>query len=131
MTTEKWYYRKAFVVLLPFAAAIFLFLAATLFLDYAYLLPECAFHQYTGWLCPACGETRSVAALLHGRIVDSLRYNVLPIFALIFAAAAYLELLLRAFGKQVAIIPRKSAFYIVLFALFVAYWILRNLFPLF
>lgn len=40
-------------------------------------LPECHIHRLTGLLCPGCGTTRALRALLHGDIAHSLRQNVL------------------------------------------------------
>lgn len=37
--------------------------------------PPCAFHLLTGWYCPGCGGTRAVRALLHGRLLLSLRLH--------------------------------------------------------
>ncbi|MBQ4613739.1 MAG: DUF2752 domain-containing protein [Akkermansia sp.] len=46
-------------------------------------LPECHIHRYTGILCPGCGTTRALRAMLHGEWLLSLRSNllVLPAFA--------------------------------------------------
>lgn len=38
-------------------------------------LPQCRFHQLTGFLCPACGNTRAVLALLQGHPLRSIGYN--------------------------------------------------------
>ncbi|HEY4330784.1 MAG TPA: DUF2752 domain-containing protein [Phycisphaerae bacterium] len=35
----------------------------------------CAFHKMTGMPCPGCGLTRSVLALLHGNMTDSIGYH--------------------------------------------------------
>lgn len=35
----------------------------------------CMIHLWTGYYCPGCGGTRAVAALLHGKILESLRYH--------------------------------------------------------
>ena len=39
----------------------------------------CPFRLVTGLPCPGCGTTRSVAALLDGRLADSLSFNPLGI----------------------------------------------------
>ena len=57
------------------------------------LLPECPVHKYLGILCPGCGGTRALIALLHGRIHDALGLNavfvlLLP-FAIWFGAESY------------------------------------------
>ena len=42
-------------------------------------LPKCYLHEYTGILCAGCGNTRALHALLHGRIAESIGYNLLLI----------------------------------------------------
>ncbi|MBP5531121.1 MAG: DUF2752 domain-containing protein [Lentisphaeria bacterium] len=48
------------------------------------------FHKFTGLYCPGCGNTRALSALLHGRIGESLRNNLLliPTLAVLTVAAA-------------------------------------------
>lgn len=41
------------------------------------LLPACHIHRLTGLLCPGCGTTRALRALLHGDMALSLRQNPL------------------------------------------------------
>lgn len=66
--------------------------------------PVCMFHQLTGWHCPGCGLTRSLHALLNGRVMQSLAYNPLLVVGLcwtVWEAAArgvYLGLGVRKAG---------------------------------
>lgn len=39
--------------------------------------PRCPFHAAFGILCPGCGGTRAVAALLHGQWLEAWRDNAL------------------------------------------------------
>lgn len=52
-------------------------------------LPECLFYQTTGCRCYGCGSTRALYALLHGRWLDSLRYNMLLVPALIWLGTLF------------------------------------------
>lgn len=42
------------------------------------LFPPCIFYAKTGFFCPACGGTRAFLYLIHGQILMSLSYHVLP-----------------------------------------------------
>lgn len=44
-----------------------------------YRIP-CLFHAATGLLCPGCGTTRSLTALLHGDLPSAFAYNQLIYF---------------------------------------------------
>ena len=48
--------------------------------------PQCIFRKFTGLYCPGCGNTRALAALLHGDIAGSLAKNILLIPALVIVA---------------------------------------------
>ena len=45
--------------------------------DRAAFYPSCPFHALTGLLCPGCGGTRALAALVAGRWGDAVHCNVL------------------------------------------------------
>ena len=44
--------------------------------EYAFY-PRCPFYVATHWLCPGCGSTRALHALLHGNLQGALHYNFL------------------------------------------------------
>lgn len=44
--------------------------------------PQCPFHQATGLLCPGCGGTRALAALLHGDLRAAWQLNGLVVLLL-------------------------------------------------
>ena len=54
--------------------------------------PRCPFFALTNHLCPGCGTTRALAALLHGHFVTALHYNAAFVFLL--------PVLLFYFGKM-------------------------------
>jgi hypothetical protein len=57
--------------------------------------PRCPFFEATGLLCPGCGGTRALAALLRGDFVGAWHLNGLVVSLLPFAAAYGLLRLLR------------------------------------
>ena len=55
--------------------------------------PPCPFHALLGILCPGCGGTRALAALLAGHWAEAARQNLLAVaFAPALATCAALEL---------------------------------------
>ncbi|QNI37220.1 DUF2752 domain-containing protein [Edaphobacter albus] len=50
--------------------------------QYAFLYPQCPIHHYLGILCPGCGTTRAIAALLRGHLLEALRFNALTTLSL-------------------------------------------------
>ncbi len=53
-------------------------------------LPLCPLHELTGLHCAGCGSTRALHCLLHGRLLDALRFNPLFVSALPFALYLWL-----------------------------------------
>lgn len=47
------------------------------------LWPKCVFNLVTGLLCPGCGATRCVEAVVHGQFLYALRCNLLLPVALV------------------------------------------------
>ena len=64
-------------------AGAFIFLSQ--FLPLQLRLPPCWFHLISGYYCPGCGGTRSLRALLHGRLLLSAWYHpFVPYAAVIY-----------------------------------------------
>lgn len=63
---------------------------------------QCSFHEFTGFQCPGCGGQRSFYHLLHGNILQALRYNALLIIILPFLLYIYFLL------AQVYILKNKN-----------------------
>src|SRR5712691_4262697 len=68
--------RAAVLAGLGFAAAALVFLYSH-DPSASHLYPRCIFHALTGLQCPGCGATRALYHLLHGRIVEAMRFNAL------------------------------------------------------
>lgn len=92
-------------------------------------LPDCSFHNITGYLCPACGNTRAVLSLLQGHFFRSFGYNpMIPVLALVLLGL-YAELVCYACGKRVRIVPRSNIFLFATIGAILFYDIVRNFFP--
>jgi hypothetical protein len=119
---------KIITVLIPVFVLLLFFIRDHL-ISFASHLPPCPFYSVYHLYCPACGNTRSVAALLHGDIAESLRFNIIPILYLILLLLAYIEYATYSFGRHILLLPRSLRFYITLIALIVIYVVFRNFIP--
>lgn len=52
--------------------------------------PQCPVHEYLGVLCPGCGGTRAIAALLQGRFWSALQSNALVTVGVLPLSVIYL-----------------------------------------
>ena len=53
--------------------------------------PACPFHELTGLVCPGCGATRAVAALLRGHLVEAARLNAMVLLMVPLLAWAWIR----------------------------------------
>ena len=83
-------------------------------------------YYLTGIQCPACGGTRSAAALLQGDIIQSLKYNPIVIFFCLLGLGLYVEFVLKLFDVHIKIVPRSTAFALITLSLFMLFYIARN-----
>jgi hypothetical protein len=88
----------------------------------------CPFHAVTGLWCPACGMTRAVHRLLRADVAGALSFNVFVPLVVAGAAIGWWSwLAARAWGRPARWPARIGARWGVgLFAVFVAYGVLRN-----
>lgn len=71
------------VICIAFFAALLLYFPPDQYSFY----PQCPIHHYLRILCPGCGATRALAALLRGHITEALQLNALTTLSLPFIAA--------------------------------------------
>lgn len=118
---------KLIMVIVPLLA-LFTYINKNIIINLGNKLPECYFYKSTGYLCPACGNTRSIISLLRGNIVKSIQYNITPLLLLIIAFSFYIELIAYVLGKKITICPRSYTFLGSMLGLLAAYYLLRNIF---
>lgn len=81
--------RRANVPLLVLGASVLLAVTATVYLFdpvTTWFYPPCVFNLLTGLLCPGCGGTRALHALLHGDVAAAFAFNPLLFVAMGTAA---------------------------------------------
>jgi len=130
--------RRIFVYGMPVTAilmCLFHMVAAGVAAMVSRLFPPCIFHEMTGALCPGCGFTRSMLTLLNGNVLASLRYNILPVCAILLLILFYIECAVREWagesGAKFRLFPRNQTALVVALTCFGAYVIFRNFIPLF
>ena len=116
---------QVIVVIVPLGV-VFIYFIRGYILDLVPFFPACPIRTTYDIYCPSCGNTRSITALLHGDIITSLRYNIVPMLLLVISLLGYIELITYSFGKHVRILPRKLRYYLILIAILAVYWIVRN-----
>lgn len=82
-------YRILIAAIIIVAAIAFIYIYATFDPStQGSLFPRCTIKTLTGLDCPGCGSQRAIHALLHGHVLEALRFNALfvvelPLLALL------------------------------------------------
>ena len=118
-------------ILIAVAIPIFVIVFAAMFGRFNYIMPPCKLYNNFGLMCPGCGGTRSVEALLHGDFLTSFRLNPLVIFFSLLGIAFYAELIFSIFNKKIKIVPRSMVFMWVMIVLFLIFSVVRHFIPFF
>ncbi len=90
---------------------------------------KCVFYRLTGLYCPGCGSGRAATALIHLKIWQALRYNMLFVFlglpCILYGVGAYLKFV---FGIKVPL-PKymPNSVIMTVTVVIVLFWILRNI----
>ncbi|NLK70352.1 MAG: DUF2752 domain-containing protein [Clostridiales bacterium] len=121
---------KIFVILLPVISIPTIFFTVNLYEKYIYSIHfPCLFNVLTGYLCPGCGNTRSIIELLNGNILLSLKYNPFIIISFIFLILLYIEIFTSTFFVHKKIIPRSNKFLFIALGIMIFYYFIRNFIP--
>ena len=88
--------------------------------------PTCPFYAVTGLYCAGCGSMRATHALSHGQLWMALHQNPLLVLSLPFLAVSFVAWTRRVWFGVVPSRRLAQGWIYGIFALFVAYWILRN-----
>lgn len=90
--------------------------------------PRCPIHETLGLLCPGCGATRALAALLHGNLREAMHLNAFATALMPVAAAYGIAVYTRFLRRQSLRLPQPPipAIYATL-AAGIAFTIARNL----
>jgi len=88
--------------------------------------PPCPFHALTGLLCPGCGATRALAALVHGNIAEAVHWNALFVILLpMLAVYLAIEYVRAISGRPSLQVPSPAM--VALLATAISFGVLRNI----
>lgn len=119
--------RKITALLIPPAALAVCYCISRLFVNFIFGIHYmCPIKLFTGFLCPGCGATRALSALLRLDVITSLRDNPIIILMCIFLVMLYLQFLTGTLGSPKKIIPDSKVFCFVLSGIIICYYIARN-----
>lgn len=93
--------------------------------------PRCPVFSLFHVLCPGCGGTRALAALLHGDLAGALHWNALIVLLLPFACWFFSVCYWRAnFRKEFSWPAIPGSWIVVCQALALIFAVARNLYPI-
>ena len=119
---------SGYVLLIP-AAAVFMAAAILYSFDPSHFgfYPTCAFYKTTGLFCPGCGSLRAIHQLLHGHVLEALRFNSLLIVSTPFVVAITGLWFWRRWQHQPFAIVIKPSWVWIGGGILLAFTLLRNL----
>jgi len=89
--------------------------------------PVCPIHAWTGLLCPGCGATRALAALLRGHLAEAWRHNALIVglapFGLLYGAF----LVRRVWRGGIVWVPVPGRIWVLVGLVTAGFTVMRNL----
>lgn len=121
---------RRIIIISVAAIAIIAFLLTYLLFDpTAYeIFPKCQFLAYTGLKCPGCGSQRAIHALLNGKLCEAMKFNAVFVLSLVIVAIyIYGEFIKIKHPAFYHAISSRTVIY-SLAAIYIAWWILRNIF---
>lgn len=89
---------------------------------------KCIILEKYGILCPGCGNTRCVKALLKGHFIKAFEYNItIPLIMLMFLFY-YVCYIFKTAGLKIPQFVRREKVIVFLVIVLIVYYFIRNLF---
>lgn len=91
--------------------------------------PKCVFHSITGYDCPGCGTQRAIHSLLHGQLLNAIKYNLLFIVSLPYLFIGAILDIANPENNKLARLKEKfynSNILIAIAIIIIFYWFSRN-----
>lgn len=121
------YIKIVFLAILPVVLYFILYLMSDWLISISDGFEKCIIYEKFGILCPGCGNTRCVKALLKGHFIKAFGYNItIPLLICYFLFYYYCFVLKKAGVKIVQIVSRQRVA-VALIILLVLYYFLRNI----
>lgn len=93
-------------------------------------LEGCQIRRFTGVICPACGTTRAVLAMLHGHLLTALYYHVATVYLACICIIFWVGNTIRLVTKGKAPLVRFHLWYVyVWLGIFVVSYVMKLVVP--
>ena len=92
------------------------------------IFPKCPLYSFTGLYCPGCGSQRALHQMVHGNIIQGIRYNyLLPLLIVVLIYQGFISVMNKVFHKSYYNMFHSSLAVKILLVIILLFWILRNL----
>lgn len=89
--------------------------------------PRCPIFEATGFLCPGCGGTRALAALLRGHLAEAVRWNGLVVAMVPLALVYALSMGWRVWQGEAGWVRVPAGIWVALGVVAGVFGVMRNL----
>ncbi|MBR5639700.1 MAG: DUF2752 domain-containing protein [Muribaculaceae bacterium] len=113
------------ILLLLIVAAFFYFSINPATTKY---MPRCVFLTLTGYKCAGCGSQRALHSLLHGNVLDALRYNTFFVLAIPLIVIYLLNDYTKLIPSKVDEVITHHYTIIAIGIIVVLWWVFRNIY---
>ncbi|MGM5470375.1 DUF2752 domain-containing protein [Flavobacteriaceae bacterium LMO-SS05] len=122
---------KSRLILIVLGAILFLGIVSLYFFwnpEGNNFFPKCPLHSLTGLYCPGCGSQRAMHQIIHGNIIEGLKYNYLiALLAIVLLYQSIIYVMNQLFDKTYYNILHHPLTIKLILVFIILFWVLRNI----